>query len=107
MSYQIIKGTTLGEPHCESELVGYDWDTGEEIYENVYHRGWDPHEDIISEYSVYEEAVSEYDKQVEDFSNQHHWPWNNYRCEFAGNAICTCTFTNNEDSVWFALKEIE
>lgn len=104
--FQIIKGTTFGEPQVYSEFVGYDWDTGEEIYEDVYEAAYNPHEDIIGEFNDYNAASEEYERITEEFMNSHHWPWNVPHFEGINGGWRT-EFTDNEDSYWFILKEAE
>lgn len=103
---QIIKGTTFGQPQAYSELVGYDSDTGEEIYEEMYEASFNPHEDIIGEFNDYNIASEEYDRIIEEFMNTHQWPWNEPHFEGIEGGWRT-EFTDNEDSYWFILKEVD
>ena len=104
MSYQIVKGTTIGGIKCYKELVGYDWDTGEEEYEECYETIFDPHEEVIAEIASYDEARKEYNRITDEFSEQLHWPWYDAGCEFY-NGECRTEFTDNEDKYWFILRE--
>ena len=102
--YQIIKGTTFGGITTHAELVGYDWDTGEPIFEETFDTIWKPHEEVISEFTSYNEAEKEYQRVCDEFMENHRWPWNDPHYEFQ-NGACRTEFTDNEDSYWFILKK--
>ena len=103
--FQIIKGTTYGGLTVTAEFIGHGL-AGEEIYEDVYDTIWNPHEDIISEFNDYNTARTEYERIVDDFMDTHSWPWDSPSTEFIKGTIRT-EFTDNEDSYWFILKEVE
>lgn len=103
--YQIIKGTTIGEPYKVVESFGYNWETGEEEFEEYYETKFDPHEEVISEFASYNEARKEYLRITEEFEDDHQWPWNNPDIEFYNDGECRTEYTNNEDSIWFILKK--
>ena len=103
--YEVLEGSTFGEPVMEPILVGYDWETGDEEYEYEYIRSWDPHERVIQTFTDYEEAKELFMNRVDIFSDMHTWPWNNPHYEFHENDV-TAEFTNNEDLYWFKLRTI-
>lgn len=102
----LIYGTTFGEWKEYSELSGYDWDTGEEIYETNYERGWDPHEEVKEVFTNLKAARDAQDRLVHEFEEAHKWPWNNAHYEFNKNEA-KVEFTNNEDSVWFTIRHMK
>ena len=103
--YQIIKGTTIGELIPYTEFVGFDWETGEEEFEVCYEAKFDPHEEVIAEFTSLDEARKEYLRINEEFENNHRWPWNNGHVEFYEDGECRTEYTDNDDRVWFILKE--
>ena len=103
--YQIIKGTTYGGITSSFEFVGYDSETGEEEYEEVLDTIFKSHEEVISEFASYDEARKEYLRITEEFEDNHRWPWNNGHIEFYEDGECYTEYTDNEDSIWFILKE--
>ena len=104
--YIISKWTTMGELVCYSELVGYDWETGEEEFEDVYDITWNPHEEVIEEFTSYEEARVKYMKICEDFEESKRWPWNVSHVEFVHGSIIS-EYTDNEHSIKFILRQEE
>lgn len=104
--YVISKWTTMGELVCHSELVGYDWETDEEEFEDVYDITWDPHEEVIEEFTSYEEARVKYMRICEDFEESKRWPWNNPHVEFVHGSIIS-EYTDNEHSIKFILRKEE
>lgn len=102
----ISKWTSMGELVCYSELAGYDWETGEEVFEDVYDITWNPHEEVIEEFASCEEARTKYMKICEDFEASKSWPWNVPHVEFADGSIIT-EYSDNEHSIKFILRQEE
>ena len=103
MFWEIFEGDTRGKPISHEVLVGYDWDTGEEIYELEYEASWQPHEKMVYRYFDYESAEVRFNSLVDRFMDSHTWPWNILHFEIK-NGEAVAEFTNNEDSHWFKLK---
>jgi len=104
--YVITKCPTIVETVCSSELVGYDWETGEEEYEDCYDIRLDYHEKTLETFDSYEEAANRYEQLCKAFEEANRWPLNEPHYRFMNGSVIT-EYTDNEDLVIFTLREEE
>lgn len=104
--YAIIKQTDYGEITTREECSGYfDIETGEDIYETVWYRPYDPHEEFVKAFSNEDEAKEEYKKLVDEYINSHQWPFNDPHFEYNGSGDIITEFTDGDDSECYILRK--
>ena len=103
----ILRGTTWGDPKFKVTAVpvGFDPDTGEDVYDYDYDTTWDPHEEFVKAFTDEDEAKQEYLKMVHEYEDSHRWPWNNGHFECDGSGDIKTEFTDNDDAEWFILRK--